>query len=53
VSRAGDVLENPATGERFVFLRTAADVDSEAGSYSQPFAVVFPVATAPFPSRVA
>jgi mannose-6-phosphate isomerase-like protein (cupin superfamily) len=25
VARAGDVLENPATGERLVFLRTAAD----------------------------
>jgi mannose-6-phosphate isomerase-like protein (cupin superfamily) len=27
VARAGDVLENPATGERLVFLRTAADGD--------------------------
>ncbi len=25
MARAGDVLENPATGERLVFLRTAAD----------------------------
>jgi mannose-6-phosphate isomerase-like protein (cupin superfamily) len=27
VARAGDVLENPATGERLVFLRTAGDGD--------------------------
>jgi mannose-6-phosphate isomerase-like protein (cupin superfamily) len=32
-ARAGDVLENPATGERIVFRRTAADTDGEAIEY--------------------
>jgi hypothetical protein len=29
VARAGDVLENPVTGERLVFLRTAAESGGE------------------------
>ena len=29
MARAGDVLENPVTGERFVFLKTAAETDGE------------------------
>jgi mannose-6-phosphate isomerase-like protein (cupin superfamily) len=37
VARAGDVLENPATGERLVFLRTAADGDGEALEYELEF----------------
>jgi uncharacterized protein YndB with AHSA1/START domain len=37
VARAGDVLENPATGERLVFLRTAADTGGELLEYELEF----------------
>jgi mannose-6-phosphate isomerase-like protein (cupin superfamily) len=37
VARAGDVLENPATGERLVFLRTAADGAGEVLEYELEF----------------
>jgi hypothetical protein len=33
VARAGDVLESPATGERLVFLRTAAETGGEVLEY--------------------
>jgi len=37
VARAGDVLENPATGERLTFLRTAADTGGEVLEYELEF----------------
>jgi len=37
VARAGDVLVNPATGERLVFLRTAADSGGAALEYELEF----------------
>jgi hypothetical protein len=37
VARAGDVLENPATGDRLVFLRTGADTNGEALEYDLEF----------------
>jgi mannose-6-phosphate isomerase-like protein (cupin superfamily)/uncharacterized protein YndB with AHSA1/START domain len=37
VARAGDTLENPATGERLVFLKTAADTDGEELEYELTF----------------
>jgi mannose-6-phosphate isomerase-like protein (cupin superfamily) len=37
VARAGDVLENPATGERLVFLRTAAETGGEVLEYELEF----------------
>ena len=37
MARAGDVLENPATGERLVFLRTAADGAGEVLEYELEF----------------
>ena len=37
MARAGDVLENPRTGERLVFLRTAADTDGELLEYELDF----------------
>jgi mannose-6-phosphate isomerase-like protein (cupin superfamily)/uncharacterized protein YndB with AHSA1/START domain len=37
VARAGDVLENPVTGERIVFRRTAADTDGAALEYEIRF----------------
>jgi mannose-6-phosphate isomerase-like protein (cupin superfamily) len=33
VARAGDVLENPTTGERLVFLQTAAETNGELLEY--------------------
>ena len=35
--KAGEVLENPATGERLVFRRTAAETDGEALEYELLF----------------
>ena len=37
MARAGDVLENPATGERLVFLRTAAETGGEVLEYELEF----------------
>jgi hypothetical protein len=37
VARAGQVLENPRTGERLVFRRTAAETDGEALEYEIVF----------------
>jgi mannose-6-phosphate isomerase-like protein (cupin superfamily) len=37
VASAGDVLENPATGERVVFRRTAAETGGEALEYELRF----------------
>jgi mannose-6-phosphate isomerase-like protein (cupin superfamily) len=37
VARAGDVLENPVTGDRLVFVRTAADGDGEMLEYELEF----------------
>ena len=37
MARAGDVLENPATGERLVFRRTAAETNGEALEYELVF----------------
>lgn len=37
MARAGDVLENPVTGDRLVFLRTAADGDGEVLEYELEF----------------
>jgi mannose-6-phosphate isomerase-like protein (cupin superfamily) len=37
VARAGDVLENPATGERLVFLQTAAETGGELLEYELEF----------------
>jgi mannose-6-phosphate isomerase-like protein (cupin superfamily)/uncharacterized protein YndB with AHSA1/START domain len=37
VARAGDILENPATGERLRFLRTAAETDGELLEYELDF----------------
>jgi mannose-6-phosphate isomerase-like protein (cupin superfamily) len=37
VARAGDVLENPATGDRLVFRRTSADTDGEVLEYEITF----------------
>ena len=33
MARAGDVLDNPATGERIVFRQTAAETDSAVLDY--------------------
>jgi len=33
VARAGDVLENPTTGERIVFRKTAVETNGEALEY--------------------
>jgi mannose-6-phosphate isomerase-like protein (cupin superfamily)/uncharacterized protein YndB with AHSA1/START domain len=37
VARAGDVLENPATGDRLVFLRTAVETGGELLEYELEF----------------
>jgi quercetin dioxygenase-like cupin family protein len=37
MARAGDVLENPASGDRLVFLRTAAETGGEALEYELEF----------------
>ena len=37
MARAGDVLENPATGERLTFLRTAADTGGDVLEYELEF----------------
>lgn len=37
MARAGDVLEDPATGDRLVFLRTAAETGSELLEYELTF----------------
>jgi quercetin dioxygenase-like cupin family protein len=37
VARAGDVLENPATGDRLTFLKTAAETGGEALEYEITF----------------
>jgi mannose-6-phosphate isomerase-like protein (cupin superfamily)/uncharacterized protein YndB with AHSA1/START domain len=37
MARAGDVLENPATGDRLVFLRTAVDTAGEVLEYELEF----------------
>jgi quercetin dioxygenase-like cupin family protein len=37
VARAGDVLENPAAGDRLVFLRTAAETGGELLEYELEF----------------
>jgi mannose-6-phosphate isomerase-like protein (cupin superfamily) len=37
MARAGDVLENPGTGERLVFLRTAAETGGEVLEYELEF----------------
>jgi uncharacterized protein YndB with AHSA1/START domain len=37
VARAGDVLENPTTGDRLVFLRTAAETGGELLEYELEF----------------
>jgi uncharacterized protein YndB with AHSA1/START domain/quercetin dioxygenase-like cupin family protein len=37
VARAGDVLENPASGDRLVFLRTSADTGGELLEYELEF----------------
>ena len=37
MARAGDVLENPATGDRLVFLRTAAETGGEELQYELEF----------------
>ena len=37
MARAGDVLDNPATGERLTFLRTAADTGGEVLEYELEF----------------
>jgi quercetin dioxygenase-like cupin family protein len=37
VARAGDVLENPVTGERVVFRKTAAETGGEALEYELHF----------------
>jgi len=37
VARAGDVLENPATGDRLVFLRTAGETGGELLEYELTF----------------
>jgi mannose-6-phosphate isomerase-like protein (cupin superfamily) len=37
VARAGDVLENPTTGDRLVFRRTAAETDGEVLEYEITF----------------
>src|SRR6266496_573246 len=37
MARAGDVLANPATGERLVFLRTAAETGGELLEYELEF----------------
>ena len=37
MARAGDTLENPATGERLVFLKTAAESDGEELEYELTF----------------
>lgn len=37
MARAGDVLENPATGDRLVFLKTAAETNGEALEYEIEF----------------
>jgi mannose-6-phosphate isomerase-like protein (cupin superfamily) len=37
VARAGDVLENPASGDRLVFLQTAADTGGELLEYELEF----------------
>jgi mannose-6-phosphate isomerase-like protein (cupin superfamily) len=37
VARPGDVLENPATGERIIFRRTAADTGGELLRYEAVF----------------
>ena len=37
MARSGDVLENPATGERLSFLRTAAETDGELLEYELEF----------------
>ena len=38
MARAGDVLENPATGDRLVFLRTVAETGGEELQYELEFA---------------
>jgi quercetin dioxygenase-like cupin family protein len=37
MARAGDVLENPASGDRLVFLRTAAETGGEVLEYELEF----------------
>ena len=37
MARAGDVLENPATDDRLVFLRTAAETGGEVLEYELEF----------------
>ena len=37
MARAGDVLENPATGERLVFLQTGAETNGELLEYELTF----------------
>ena len=37
MARAGDVLENPATGDRLVFLRTASETGGEVLEYELEF----------------
>src|SRR5919109_1031515 len=37
MARAGDVLENPATGDRLVFLQTAAETNGELLEYELTF----------------
>jgi mannose-6-phosphate isomerase-like protein (cupin superfamily) len=37
LARAGDILENPATGDRVVFRKTAAETDGEALEYEITF----------------
>lgn len=37
MARGGDVLENPATGDRLVFLRTAAETGGEVLEYELEF----------------
>ena len=37
MARAGDVLENPASGDRLVFLRTAAETGGELLEYELEF----------------
>jgi mannose-6-phosphate isomerase-like protein (cupin superfamily) len=37
VARAGDVLENPATGERLVFVRTPSDEEGDVLEYELSF----------------
>ena len=37
MAREGDVLENPTTGDRLVFLRTAAETGGELLEYELEF----------------